>query len=220
MQTSVILSLSDSTSAIPYPAVDRGDSSHEGFVPLRGNVDALSAIEGAIESAALKQALERINGSSTPFFTVACRKVLNQADGRFWTRGYLEFALNYLEVAKDSPNYYLLYEQFARHVNSAGFDVPVDFNFELRRAVFSSVAEEGHTACVWITTAEFPSEEGAEKAWNQSVAFLSEFLGSFEKLDLPVIYEERREAPEVATPETDAGQTGKRRRSNCRKTSA
>lgn len=189
MQTTVILSVKDRTTAIPYPAADREDSPHQGFVPIKGQPDAAAAIPAVQESEALKQALVKINGSNTPFFTVACRQVLNCHAERFWVRGYLEFALNYVELAKDSPNYFLLFEQFSRYVQQANFDIPVDFNFELQGTRFSDAKADGHTACVWITTAEFPSEEGALKTWNQSVGFLADFLGSFEKLSLPVIYE-------------------------------
>lgn len=188
MQTSVTLCIKDTLTTVPFPAEERDDTAHDGFVVLKGKPEDAASVPAAQESEAVKLALTRINGSSTPFFSVACRKVLNNQDGSFWSRGYIEFALNYEEVAKDSPNYFLLFEQFAQHVKTARFDVPVDFSFELRPAQFTAAGATGHTACVWITTAEFPAEEGADKAWNQSIGFLSEFLGSFEKLELPEIY--------------------------------
>lgn len=188
MQTSVTLCVKDIQTTIPYPAAEREEAPHDGFIVLKGKSEEAGSVSAAQESEAVRLALIRINGSSTPFFTVACRKVLNNQGGTFWTRGYIEFALNYEEVAKDSPNYFLLFEQFAHHVKTGRFDVPVDFNFELRPAQFDATGATGHTACVWITTSEFPAEEGADKAWNQSINFLSEFLGSFEKLELPEIY--------------------------------
>jgi len=189
MQTTVILSVKNQPHLIPYPPATGENSGHPGFVPLKGKPEAVEAIPAVHESEALKQALVKINGSNTPFITVACKQVLNNHAGRFWTRGYLEFALNYVELAKDSPNYFLLFEQFTKYVIDSKFNIPVDFNFELHAATFSKAAAEGHTACVWITTAEFPNEDGALKTWNQSIGFLAEFLGCYEKLDLPAIYE-------------------------------
>lgn len=188
MQTSVTLCIKESQTVVPYPAAVREEAPHEGFILLKGNPDLVCSIQAAQESEAVKLALGRINGSATPFFSIACRKVLNSQNGTFWCRGYIEFALNYEEVVKDSPNYFLLFEQFANHVTTAPFDAPVDFSFELHPAQFTQSGVAGHTACVWITTAEFPAEEGADKIWNQSIGFLSEFLGSFERLDLPELY--------------------------------
>lgn len=189
MQTNVTLCVKDALTTIPYPAAEREDTSHQGFILLKGRPEEAGSVPAAQESEAIKLALVRINGSSTPFFSVGCHKMLNSQNGSFWTRGYIEFALNYEEVVRDSPNYFLLFEQFANHVNTAQFDLPVDFSFELRPAEFTTSGIKGHTTCVWITTAEFPAEEGADKAWNQSINFLSEFLGSFEKLELPEIYQ-------------------------------
>lgn len=189
MQTNIVLSIKNSPTAIPYPASDRGDTPHQGFKPLKGRPKDVAAIPAVQESEALKLALAKINDSSTPFFTVACKKVLNNRAGKFWTRGYLEFAINYPELALESPNYYLLFEQFNRHVHDANLDLPVDFNFELQPTEFRGKKASGYTACVWITTAEFPNDEGAHKIWNMSVSFLADFLKSFEKPDLPAIYE-------------------------------
>ncbi|KAF0215929.1 MAG: hypothetical protein FD174_3939 [Geobacteraceae bacterium] len=189
MQTNVILSIKNRTISIPYPVAEREDSPHNGFIPLKERPDEVPAIPAVEDNDALKQALTMINDSTTPFFTVACRKSFNSTDGSFWARGYLEFSFNYIEIAKDSPNYFLLFEQFNRHVLASNFDLPVDFKFELQGANFTDITADGYTACVWITTAEFPTMEGAYKTWNQSVRFLADFLSGFEKPPLPAIYE-------------------------------
>lgn len=189
METSVILTIKNHTVTIPYPPAERKDAPHNGFIPLKGRPDEAGAIPAVQDNDALKHALAKINDSGTPFFTVACRKSFNESNGVFWARGYLEFSFNYIDIAKDSPNYFLLFEQFSSHVAASNFDMPVDFKFELQGASFTDVAATGHTASVWITTAEFPTMEGAHKTWNQSVGFLAEFLGSFEKPPLPAIYQ-------------------------------
>lgn len=189
MQTNIILSIQNRTITIPYPGVEREDSPHNGFIPLKVRPKDIDAIPAVEDNDALKHALIKINDASSPFFTVACRKVFNSDEGSFWVKGYLEFSLNYIEIAKDSPNYFLLFEQFNRHVLESNFDIPVDFNFELHGANFADIASNGYTACVWITTAEFPTTEGAYKTWNQSVGFLADFLSGFEKPALSAIYE-------------------------------
>lgn len=189
MQTNIILSLTDRTISIPYPGTDRKDAPHDGFRILKRRPEEVETIPAAKDSAALKNALVKINAGTTPFFTVACRMSCNGQPGGCWVRGYLEFSFNYADIAKDSPNYFLLFEQFNRYVREANFDLPVDFNFELSNAHFTEVPFAGHTACIWITTSEVPAMDAALMAWNQSVGLLADFLGNFEKPPLPAIYE-------------------------------
>ncbi len=189
MQTNIILSLADRTISIPYPGTGRKDAPHDGFRMLKGRPEEAEAVPATRDSAALKNALVKINAGTTPFFTVACRMSCNGQPGNYWVRGYLEFSFNYTDIAKDSPNYFLLFEQFNRYVREATFDLPVDFNFELSNARFTNVPFDGHTACTWITTSEFPAMDAALMVWNQSVGLLADFLGTFEKPPLPAIYE-------------------------------
>lgn len=186
MQTSVMLSINNRTRVIP--GTDSDHSAEMKFKPLKGRVEDVAEIPEVRDSDALKQALERINSSSTAFFTVACAKACNSEAGRFWARGSIEFAFNYVEIVRDSPNYFLLFEQFNRHVLEAQFDVPVDFNFQLEGAHFAAISAVGYTARVWITTAEFAAIEQAQKVWNQSIGFLTDFLCSFEKPEMGPIY--------------------------------
>ncbi len=189
MQTSIILTIKDRTTSIPYPGTDRTVTPHQGFVLLKGRPEAAEAIPAAADSAALKHALAKINASSGPFFTIACRVARNTQAGNCWIRGYVEFSFNYIDIAKDSPNYFLLFEQFNRYVREAHFDLPVDFNFELQNTHFTEIPAYGYTTCVWITTSEFPAIEAALMAWNQSVGLLGDFLGNFEPPPFPPIYQ-------------------------------
>lgn len=188
MQTTVLLSLMNRTKIIP--AVDPKDptAGGSGFRPLKGTPEEASGISAVETSGALKDALEKINTVTTPFFTTGCGTSCNAEASSFWTRGYIEFAFNYIEIARDSPNYFLLFEQFNRHVIDTALDLPVEFNFQLKAAHFAKIAAVGYTTCVWITTAELPSVEESQKAWNQAAGFLKDFLCSFENPDLPVIY--------------------------------
>jgi hypothetical protein len=188
MAMNIILSSKGERSAVPYPGTDREESPHQGFVILKGRPEQAATIPATVDNNALVHALTRINAPATPFFTVACRKSLNSGPGSYWARGYIEFAFNFIEIAKDSPNYFLLFEQFNGFAAASGCDLPVDFEFELRRTEFSDISAEGHTVCVWITTAEFPSPDGANLVWAQSVGLLADFLGSFSKPELPAIY--------------------------------
>jgi hypothetical protein len=188
MQTSLIFSISSKNTTIPYPSTEQDDSSHQGFVTLRGNTDATTDIPSANDNAALCQALVKINGTSTPFFTAASKLVTNSDPTGFWVRGYLEFCLNSLDLAKDSPNYFLLFEQFHHFIQDNNFDMPVEYNFELRDATLTDIQADVHTVSVWITTSQFPNEDGAIKNWNMSIAFLADFLSSFEKPDMDPLY--------------------------------
>ncbi len=189
MQTNLSLSVKLQTVTIPYPAVDRAESPHQGFVQLKGDADAAATLPAVQDSAALRQALEKINATTTPFFTVACKLVLNSDANGFWARGYLEFCLNSIELAKDSPNYFLLFEQFNHYVQDCKIDLPVDYEFQLYDAIFPAIKADGHTICVWLTTAQFPNEEGALKTWNMSISALADFLSSFEKPELAEIFQ-------------------------------
>lgn len=188
METNLVLTLNNHTTVIPYPAMDREEWPHQGFRPLKGNTEEVVSIPAVKDNAALRQALVKINDPTSPFFTIACRKFLNSMQGGFWVRGYIEFSFNYLDIARDSPNYFLLFEQFAKFITASNFDLPVDFNFEIRDARFVDMQTDGHTVCVWITTGEYPADEGALMGWNQSVGLLAEFLGNFEKPSLPPIF--------------------------------
>lgn len=184
MQTNIILSIKSSKKTIPYA----GAGTDHGFKPLKGRPDEAATIPEVHDSDALKNALVKINNNATPFFTVGCALSINSEPGGFWAKGYLEFSFNYIEIAKDSPNYFLLFEQFNKYIRASGFNLPVDFNFQLEEANFPAIAADGHTASVWITTAEFPARDDAQKTWNQSIGLLADFLGSFEKLPLTAIY--------------------------------
>jgi hypothetical protein len=182
--------IKSSTKSIPYSGAERGAETDYDFKPLKGRPDEAATIPEVQDNDALKFALVKINNSSTPFFTVGCGISINSEPGGFWAKGYLEFSFNYIEIAKDSPNYFLLFEQFNNYVRTSGFNLPVDFNFQLEGAHFSEIAADGHTATVWITTAEFPAKDDAHKTWNQSIGLLADFLGSFEKPPLTAIYAE------------------------------
>jgi hypothetical protein len=188
MQTNLILSIKCSTKSIPSDGGEHGAGTDHGFKPLKGRPDEAATIPEVQDSAALKYALVKINDSAIPFFTAGCALSINHASSGFWAKGYLEFSFNHIEIAKDSPNYFLLFEQFNTYVRSSDFNLAVDFNFQLEGAHFLEIAADGHTATVWITTAEFPDSDNAHKTWNQSVRLLADFLGSFENPPLPAIY--------------------------------
>ena len=187
MNATALLSLNNHTKIIPPGSSDK-PAAPSRFRLLKGRPEAAAGIAGAEASGALKDALVKINADTTPFFTTGCGRSCNGQTGGFWTRGYIDFAFNYIEIAKDSPNYFLLFEQFNRHILESAFDVPVEFNFQLEAAHFEKIAAVGYTTCVWITTAEFPSPDESQKAWNQGICFLKDFLCSFERPDLSPMY--------------------------------
>ena len=82
----------------------------------------------------------------------------------------------------------MLFEQFNRHILDTAFDIPIEINFQLQATHFTEIAAVGYTTCSLDHHAEFPSLEESQKAWNQALGFLKDFLCSFENPDLPAIY--------------------------------
>jgi hypothetical protein len=188
METGLILTIGNRTTTIPSTETGHDDPARPPFRPLKGRPDDVPAIPEVENCDALKNALTTINDSSTPFFTIGCGKSFNSEQESHWVRGYVSFSFNHMELAKDSPNYFLLFEQFNNYVLGTKFNLPVDFNFEISGADFTSVPASGYLSRVWITTTEFPAMDLPKKLWNQSVGFLADFLGSYEKPPMPEIY--------------------------------
>jgi hypothetical protein len=184
MQTGIILSLKNQTRVLEA----RSASSGPGFVSLKGKTELVETVPETEESGALRHALEKINTAGTPFFTTSCGISVNSDEGGCWARGYLGFCFNYVEIARDSPNYFLLFEQFNRHLLDSSFDLPIEFHFQIEAAHFSGINDIGYAASVWITTAEFPSTDPAVMIWNQGIGLLADFLSSFENPELPAIF--------------------------------
>lgn len=172
-----MLTIRDRGKAVPYGEVDRGDGGrNHGFMPLKGVVDAASSVPEARDDPALARAINVLNHTSTLFFTVGCEKALNQHDGQFWKKGYLEFAFNDAELCSDSRNYFALFQDFSRRLHRAQFSTPITFEWEFEGAHFLDPNVGGWTVAVWITTTLAPTAQEAEQLWASGLEALTAAL--------------------------------------------
>jgi hypothetical protein len=173
--------------AIPYPAeLDDGRTNH-GFKDVKGNPEAIDAIAEIQDCRSLRDALQALNAPETQFFTVGCEKALNEHDGKFWKRGYLEFSFNYAELVRDAVSYFMLFFHFNQAPPIREFlpKQSVQFAWELQGCRFKKAGVGGFTCCVWITTGDYPTAPACEAAWDEAVDLLAGFLLHFKFSDLP-----------------------------------
>ncbi len=163
---------------IPYGAGNHPDGSrNHGFRRLKGHPDLVSSIPEVTGWNAIADALRYLNAWETPFFTVGCEKAINQHEGKYWARGYLEFAFNYVESVVDAASYFPVFFHFNRALHS---EQPsrCSFEFELEGAHFLDGPVDGFSVTVWINTPLCPDEATAKAEWSNALAFLVRFLSA------------------------------------------
>jgi len=189
VQTNVILSLRNFEKSIPYKPKTRPEGSIcHGFILLKGKPHEAVKIAEVSDNVALLNALQAINNSSTAFFTVGCEKSFNREEEAFWAKGYIEFSFNYSELVTDAQTYFKLFFDFNGAIWESGFKLPVQFHWEIDRALFSARNIGGFTATVWVATAHIATEGRCKAIWAESITFLSDFLSSVQPYYGPTIY--------------------------------
>jgi len=173
--------------AIPYPAELENDRTNQGFEDLKGNPETIENIAEIQDCPALRDALIALNEPETQFFTVGCEKSLNEYEGKFWKRGYLEFSFNYAELVRDATSYFMLFFHFNQAGPIRDF-LPknsVQFAWELQGCRFRKAEVAGFTCAVWISTGDYPTAEECERVWTEAVDLLAGFLIRFRISNLP-----------------------------------
>ena len=184
--TELILTLKNRCKTIPYIPQRREDGTVDhGFRILKGRPEEVMSIPEVEDSEPLRYALATINQEETAFFTVGCEKDLNHAPEGFWARGYMEFSFNHAAAAASAEHYFGVFFQFNRHVWASGFDIPVQYHFEIEEADFQKIGRRGFTVAVWVTTLCLPAAAEALATWGRAVAFLADFLASCKGGPLP-----------------------------------
>jgi len=173
----VFLSIKKGGKVIPYPRSENRDdgSKNHGFKPLRENLNEIDNIPEAQDIPALKNALIGLNAEESLFFTVGCEKAFIKNGAGHALSGYLEFAFNYSELAKEPQSYFKLFYAFnlwywKRKQEAARYQ------FELESAHFLKAKTDGFTMSVWITIAASSTTESAQKTWESALNTLVKFL--------------------------------------------
>ena len=183
----LVLVIEQGSKAIPYPADLNDGRTNQGFKDLKGNTGAIQAIAEIQDCPALRDALVAINAPETPFFTVGCEKVLNEDEGQFWKKGFLEFAFNYAEMVSDATHYFPLFFHFNQAAPLRDF-LPkhsVQFCWELQQCRFNKIGASGFTCCVWITTGNFSTTAECEAVWDEAVYHVAGYLAATSPSPLP-----------------------------------
>ena len=116
-----------------------------------------------------------LNTTESLFFTVGCEKArVKEARGHGMC-GYLEFALNYVELVQEPQFYFKLFYAFNQWYWKQKPEA-ARYQFELEPAYFAKAQANGFTVTVWIITAGAATEEVAQKSWESGLNTLIEFL--------------------------------------------
>jgi len=179
-----VLVLRNRTKGIPYLGVKRDRSTNHGFVALKGKpAGEARKIAEAGDVEAVARCLERLNHADTGFFTVGCEKAFNVDGDVHWAKGYVEFALNSIELASDAQQYFKLFFEFNHRLFAKNFNLPVQYGWELEGAMFQTTDTSGFTATVWVTTDVCPMEGEARELWSRALDELTDFLCELGPLD-------------------------------------
>jgi len=122
----------------------------------------------------LKNAVLALNQRDTPFFTMGCDQSLNAENGLHWMRGFIEVAFNHRDLLSDAQNYFKLFFDFNFSVFEKKIDLPVTFSWQLEGAILGEL--KGFSAAIWITTDDMKDGPTAQRVWETSVQFLTQYL--------------------------------------------
>ncbi len=166
-----------------------GDRCHA-FAALKGvSRERISAVAEVVDSEPLRSALVLINERGTPFFTIGCEKDITEEDAGWRMGGYIEFAFNYPELARDAASYFPVYFHFDRVLKEQDLSVPVQFQWELARAKFLDASGAvGYTAIVWVRTGNAPSRDELLEVWAAAVDVFAHFLATYPTHGQQAIY--------------------------------
>lgn len=176
-----VLFIDSGFKTIPYTPAERPDGSVcHGFKALKGA--PLAEVEAIPEAdlPALREALIRINAPATSFFTVGCEKQLNKAADGFWMKGYVEFAVNFAEIARDATWCFHVFFHFNRFLQENKTELPVHVAFEIQGCAFRAADNAyGFTLTAWIQTDSLSTGDEALEIWTAALRHLAEFLSTF-----------------------------------------
>jgi hypothetical protein len=176
-----ILSLDHDSKGIPYggsgePRAD-GEANY-GFKDIKSKLELLPTIPELARDAALLELVRAISLPSTGLFSIGCLSS-HVADKQGVRRtGYVEFAFNSAAQVQDASNYFPLYFHFDRTLKQSKFSGKVQYQWELKPAMFLDAQIGGFTCSVFLNTFYSATEQEAESDWALALRVLMEFLAS------------------------------------------
>jgi len=184
----IYLTVEQQSKSIPYPARSGADFQTFAFRPMKGKPEKVDSIKEAQGHPALIEILKTLNAKESPFFSVGCEKHIEKKSAPYWVRGFVEFSYNHVELVSDASSYFPLFYHFNRISQEFLKTNLVTYWFGLNPATFTKVESPGFSCCVYITTADFQTEEEAYSSWSSGLSHLSEYLATQESFDLKPIY--------------------------------
>lgn len=175
------LSVSPLGKAIPYAGTGerRPDGgANFGFKDLKGRPDRLDQVPEANEDRALAELMRTINAPHTGVFSIASMSGLEVDRGSMVRSGYLEIAFNSRHQVEDAANYFALFLRFDRLLVARAFAAPVEFQWELYPAHFSSGDVAGWSVEIRVRTTPMSDATGATGIWQAAMEMLQELFAA------------------------------------------
>lgn len=200
METRIIITFLDSYMDVPYKADHKNGRTNFGFINLKDNPEKAKEIFETTRDGkdrVFQNVLTDINEEGTEFFTIGCERSFNHhQEYGYWTKGYIQFAINERSAITLKENYERLFENFKNFYYklwTAPEQLPVEFNWEIEAALFqlpkNKEIVQGFTASVWFQTAFCETEETSKEIWETSIRILADYLCSIEVKASAINYE-------------------------------
>jgi hypothetical protein len=172
----VFMTVENRKKDIPYPAETRRDGQNFGFKSLKGKSGKTEGIQEAKGFPGIISVLLAINDVGSPFFSIGCEKYIGpEKFGGFYARGYIEFAFNYRKMVSFQQAADLFHD-FSVFCSQKEIPEGTNYNFDLQPAYFTRAKVDGYSCCVWTKTVGHANHAEAERAYNDAVQFLGEFI--------------------------------------------
>lgn len=178
----VSLTIGHGGKGIPYGGhhgeLREDGTTNHGFKNLKGRPHLLDSVPELRDSPALYELVRAINEPDTGLVSVGCA-AWDYSDEREGYRraGYIEFAINLVEMIGDARNYFPMFFHFDKMLHDRRFNEMVNYIWELEWASFWPTKADGFTCAVWIYTPFRPSPEEAKDLWEVALEPLISYLG-------------------------------------------
>lgn len=179
MKIKTTVTFNDRSKDVPYPPDFRSDSIGFGFKDLKGKPELVSTIHETMQMQGMQKALRELCQKETPFFSIGCEKRFgDHGPGKFWGRGFIEYAYNFQEAAS-FENYETLFNLF-RKSSAADRKIiaPATIDWEIAPVRLRDHKIMIHSCSVWVTVSDRKTEEKAKAAFNNAFEAVGDFLGT------------------------------------------
>lgn len=183
MKIKTTINFNDKSKDVPYPADVRSDSIGFGFKDLKGKPELVSTIHEAKQMQGMQKALRELCRRETPYFSIGCEKCFGDHGlGKFWGRGFIEYAYNFQEAA-NFDNYEALFEVFRKSPALRRISAPGMIDWEVAPVRLRDHQIMIHSCSIWVTVSDRRTEAKAKSAFNNTFAAIGEFLGTIRLKD-------------------------------------